>query len=237
MNTDMVMKFTYIDAAVLVIILVSAVINAKKGLARALLRFMPTFLGVVLSWKMSGSLIKYTRGTLVFDVVKNKIAGGLKLENLLPDMTLSAQNNIISGMNMPDFIKQALITNNNSVVYGIFDASTLGEYIAGFLTNVIISVGAVIILYFVGMLIGKLILKALDTSDDDSVLGTLSRAGGFAVGIIKGVCIIWIAGIVLTFFCYEPWAQSFIALLEQSVAAGWLYRNNILLYVVLQIIA
>ena len=237
MNSDIAMQFTYLDVAVLLTIAVFAVVNARKGLAGALLKFMPTLLGVLLSWKMSGAVIKYVRGTFIFPFVMSKINGGLNLENILPNMTLNAQNSIISGMQMPDFIKNALVNNNNSVVYNIFDAQSLQDYIAGVLTNVLVSVAVVILLYLAGLIAGKIILKTLDIVNDIPVLGTFSRAGGFIVGLLKGVCIVWIAGIIVTFFCYKPWAQEFIATLENSFAAGWFYRNNILLYVVLQIIA
>ena len=46
--TDLATRFTYIDAAVLIIIAVFALVNARKGLAGALLRFMPTLLGIFL---------------------------------------------------------------------------------------------------------------------------------------------------------------------------------------------
>ena len=146
--TDLATRFTYIDAAVLIIIAVFALVNARKGLAGALLRFMPTLLGIFLSWKMSSGVIKFVRETALFSFISDKIEGGLNLENILPDMTMSAQNEIISGMDVPDFIKDALITNNNSVVYKIFDAGTLQDYIAGFLTNVLVSVAVVVLLYF-----------------------------------------------------------------------------------------
>ena len=55
MNSDIAMQFTYLDVAVLLTIAVFAVVNARKGLAGALLKFMPTLLGVLLSWKMSGA--------------------------------------------------------------------------------------------------------------------------------------------------------------------------------------
>ncbi len=228
-------QFTYLDAIVLIVIAAFAVANAKKGLAGALLRFMPTFLGIILSWKMSSRVIKFVRETPLFDFIMKKIEGGLNLGNILPDLTQSAQNDIISGMKMPDFIKKALINNNNSVVYSLFDAGTLQDYIAGFLTNVLISIAVVVLLYFAGLIIGKVILRIFDMVNDVPVLGLFSRAGGFVVGLAKGICIIWVAGIIITFFCYKPWAQGFISLLEHSLAAGWLYRNNILLYVVLSI--
>ncbi len=237
MSPEVAVKFTYLDVAVLLTIAVFAVFNAKKGLAGALLWFMPTLFGVILSWKMSSTVIKYVRGTFIFPFVADKIESGLKLENLLPDMTMSAQNDIISGMDVPEFIKQALVNNNNSVVYSIFDAQTLKEYIAGFLANILVSIAVVIILYFVGLIIGRIILRILDTANDMPVIGLFSRAGGFVVGAAKGVCIVWIAGIIITFFCCKPWAQDFIAMLEKSFAAGWFYRNNILLYVVLRIMA
>lgn len=228
-------QFTYLDAMVLLTIAAFAVINARKGLAGALLRFMPTLLGIIISWKMSSQVIKFVRETPIFSFVMEKIEGGLNLENILPDMTQSAQNDIIAGMNMPDFIKKALISNNNSVVYKLFDASSLQDYIAGFLTNVLISIAVVILLYFAGLIVGKIILRFFDMVNDVPVLGFFSRAGGFAVGLIKGVCIVWVAGIIVTFFCYKPWARDFIELLEHSLAAGWLYKNNILLYIVLTI--
>lgn len=228
-------QFTYLDAIVLIVIAAFAVTNAKKGLAGALLRFMPTFLGIILSWKMSSRVIKFVRETPLFSFIMKKIESGLNLGNILPDLTQSAQNEIISGMHMPDFIKKALINNNNSVVYGLFDAGSLQDYIAGFLTNVLVSIAVVVILYFVGLIIGKAILRVFDMVNDVPVLGLFSRAGGFVVGLAKGICIIWVAGIIITFFCYKPWAQDFILLLEHSLAAGWLYRNNILLYVVLSI--
>lgn len=237
MSPDIVAKFTYLDAAVLMTIAVFAVFNAKKGLAGALLWFMPTLFGVILSWKMSSTVIKYVRGTFIFPLVADKIEGGLNLENILPDMAMSAQNDIISGMNVPEFIKQALVNNNNSVVYSIFDAQTLKEYIAGFLANIFVSIAVVVVLYFAGLIIGRIILKILDTANDMPVIGLFSRAGGFVVGALKGVCVVWIAGIIVTFFCCKPWAQDFIAVLETSFAAGWFYKNNILLYVVLQIMA
>ena len=61
--TDLATRFTYIDAAVLIIIAVFALVNARKGLAGALLRFMPTLLGIFLSWKMSSGVIKFVRET------------------------------------------------------------------------------------------------------------------------------------------------------------------------------
>lgn len=237
MAENLTVHFTYLDAVVVAIITIFAFSNARKGFAAALLRFLPILFGVLLSWKMSGEVIKYVRGTFLFSFIMSKISAGLNIGNILPDAALGAQNNIISAMKIPQFIKSALVDNNNSVVYSLFNAETLKEYIAGFLTNMIISASVVILLYFVGLFVGRLVLKVFSLINDIPVLGFFSKVGGFIVGILKGVCIIWIACIVITFFCIKPFAQNFIVLLESSYIAGWLYKNNILLYVVLQIFA
>lgn len=237
MTTDLALHFTYLDAVVAAIIAVFAFSNARKGFAGALLRFMPTLLGILLSWKMSGEVIKYVRGTFIFSFIMSKISGGLNIGKILPDMTMTAQNSIISAMNVPEFIKKALVNNNNSVVYSLFDAQTLKDYIAGFLTNIFVSIAVVILLYFIGVLVGRLVLKVFSSIDDVPILGFFSKIGGFVVGVLKGICIIWIICIAITFFCCKPSAQDFITMLESSYIAGWFYRNNILLYVVLQIFA
>ena len=79
------------------------------------------------------------------------------------------------------------------------------------------------------MPIGKLIIKALDILNDVPVIGFFSRAGGFVVGIIKGICVLWIIGIVITFFSCKPEAVEFMTKLQSSFIAGWIYDNNILL--------
>ena len=148
MGAEMAVKFTYLDVIVLLTLAIFAVINARKGIAGALLKFMPTLLAILMSWKLSGSVIKYVRDTAVFSFVMGKIENGLNLENILPDMAASAQNEIISGMPIPDFIKNAIVSNNNSVVYNIFNAETLQQYIAGFLTNILKHSGCGNLIFF-----------------------------------------------------------------------------------------
>ena len=53
MITGTAFEFTYMDIAVLAVLAAFAVINAQKGLAGAVLRFLPTLLGILLSWKMT----------------------------------------------------------------------------------------------------------------------------------------------------------------------------------------
>ena len=84
-------------------------------------------------------------------------------------------------------------------VYNLFNAQTIKDYIAGFFANILISGAVIIILYFVGLIIGKLIIKALDILNDVPVIGFFSRAGGFVVGIIKGICVLWIIGIAVSY--------------------------------------
>ena len=50
MITGTAFEFTYMDIAGLAVLAAFAVINAQKGLAGAVLRFLPTLLGILLSW-------------------------------------------------------------------------------------------------------------------------------------------------------------------------------------------
>lgn len=236
MLADAAVQFTYLDIAALAILAVFAVINAQKGLAGALLRFLPTLLGIILAKKMSSYVIKCIRESFVFPLIMNKILNGLDVGNVVPEMTLSAQTKIIEAMSLPEFIKTILINNNNSVVYQLFNAQTVKEYIAGFFANILISVIITVGLYFIGLLIGKAILKVLNLLNDVPVIGFFSRLGGFAVGLIKGVCILWVVCTVITFFSVRPDAMDFMNKLESSFIAGWIYNNNILLYIILHIL-
>ena len=175
MITGTAFEFTYMDIAVLAVLAAFAVINAQKGLAGAVLRSICRLLfGILLSWNMTSHVIKYVRESFIFPLIMKKISAGLDFGNIIPEMTLSAQNSIIEAMKVPEFIKNALIINNNSVVYNLFNAQTIKDYIAGFFANILISGAVIIILYFVGLIIGKLIIKALDILNDVPVIGFLA---------------------------------------------------------------
>ena len=156
------------------------------------------------------------------------IQTSMGLDTALQEGTMQTQNALIEAMPLPEFLKEALLENNNPVIYQLLHAESLKEYIAGYLANVCINVlsvaAAFVLIYIVVHLFSKL-----------PGLNFLNRFSGFLVGGAKGIVCVWLAGIVLTFFqCRGAFAELFSAM-ERTLFAGYFYENNILLQLILTI--
>ena len=140
-------------------------------------------------------------------------------------------------MNIPEFLKSALLENNNSVVHSLFETEKLQDYIASYFANICLNVISVVFVAVAFYIVMKLFLSALNIVSKLPVISTVNRLCGFAIGGAKGIFLVWFIGIILTFFYYNEALQVFFMLLEKSHITAFLYHNNLLLYMVLKIFA
>ena len=224
-----------LDAIVLAVILGCAVAAWRKGFIRAALGFLPMLTALIGTRFVSPSVGRFLRGTPLFEKLSGAIQSSMGLDAAIQEGAMETQTAFIEGMPLPDFLKEALLENNNPVIYQLLDVDSLKEYIAGFLANVCLNVLSVV-LAFVLIYIGvTVVLNALHLFSKLPVLNFFNRFSGFLVGGAKGLFFVWIGCMVLTFFqCSAKWEGVFAAM-EHTFAAQYLYENNILLYLILTI--
>lgn len=224
-----------LDLLVLAVILGNGILAWRTGFIHAALGFLP-MLAATVGTKL---LIPYTgmflRETPLFASMSASIRNSMGLDAAIQEGTMAAQTQLIESMKLPAFLKEALLENNNPVIYELLDVNTLKEYIAGYLANICINILSAV-LAFVLIYIGvKLVLNALHLVSKLPVLNFINHAAGLAVGSAKGLLLVWLACIILTFLqCNAKFSALFMAL-EKSLLAGFLYEHNILLQMILTI--
>lgn len=224
-----------LDAIVLAVILGCAVAAWRKGFIRAALGFLPMLAALIGTKFVSPPVGRFLRETPLFEKMMGSIQESMGLDAAIQEGTMEAQTQIIEGMPLPHFLKDALLENNNPVIYQLLDVDSLKEYIAGFLANVCMNVLSVV-LAFVLIYIGvTVVLNALHLFSKLPVLNFFNRFSGFLVGGAKGLFFVWMGCMVLTFFQCSAKFEGLFAALEQTFAANFLYENNILLYLILTI--
>ncbi len=231
------MSVNYLDIAVVVIVIGLGFIGYFKGFVKSCFGLLPLVCAVAGSYFVYPFMSKVMRGTFIYESIKNSVGDKLNLEQAVSNSIYSSQSELINSLNAPEFLKNALISNNNSVVYDILDVSGIEEYIAGFISNVSINIISVVVAFVAIFVVIKLIIRALDFASDLPVLSFVNQSCGFAVGIIKGLVIIWMIGIFLTFFYYSESFTKIFQMLNDSVIALFMYENNYLLFMILKIIA
>ena len=184
---------------------------------------------------LTPSVGKFLRSTPFFGGLPNSISKGMGLESLVSNGVLQTQTEMIEAMNLPDFLKNSLLENNNPVIYQLLDVEEIQGYIAGFLANICINIVSVILVFLAVYIGAKFLLKALNLFSKLPGLNFINRFSGFLVGCAQGLVGIWFVGIILTFVqCNAKFLELF-ATMDASVLAKFLYENNVLLYIVLTI--
>lgn len=224
-----------LDGAVAAIILGCAVAAWRKGLIRAVLGFLPMALALLGTKAVSPFIGRFLRETILFDKMSPAIQTSMGLDTALQEGAMQTQTALIEAMPLPEFLKEALLENNNPVIYQLLHAESLKEYIAGYLANVCINVLSVAAAFVLIYIVVKVVINALHLFSKLPGLNFLNRFSGFLVGGVKGIVCVCLAGIVLTLFqCRGAFAELFSAM-ERTLFAGYFYENNILLQLILTI--
>ena len=223
------------DIAVAAIIIFFAFKGYFSGFVKMCFSFIPHIAGILAAYLLTPTVSHILRNTFLYKMMKKGVGKALNIEGAVA--VNGGQGDVIDTLNIPSFLKDSLMENNNPVVYDLLDASEIGEYIAGYIANVCMNIIALILIFAVTFLIFKVILEALNIVAQLPVVSMLNSLGGVAAGVACGVFIIWLIGIVLVLFYSSALFVPVFEKLYESRLALPLYENNMLLFMVLKIFA
>ncbi|MDD4844476.1 MAG: CvpA family protein [Anaerotignum sp.] len=224
-----------LDGVVILWMIGCAINGYRKGFVMEALGFLPMLAALVAVKFLTPVAGKLLRQTPFFGSLADSIGNALQLDTVLNNAAMHTQTEMIQNMQLPDFIKAALLENNNPVIYNLLNVDGLKGYISGFLANVCVNIVSVIVVFIVVLIAARLLLKALNLVSKLPILNFFNRFSGMLVGGAKGVFWVWLIAIGMTFLqCYAKLELVFSAL-NESVVALFLYENNILLYLILTI--
>ena len=224
-----------LDAIVLAVILGCAAAAWRKGFIRAAFGFLPMLAALLGTKFVSPYVSKFLRGTPMFGSLSESISGSMGLERLVSESAMQTQAEIIEGMKLPSFLKEALLENNNPVIYQLLDVEKLQEYIAGYLANICINILSVIFAFLLIYIGVTVVLNALHLFSKLPVLSFFNHFMGFLVGAAKGLLFVWLGMAVMTFFQCRADLGNVFAAMEATFVTKILYENNILQELILTI--
>ncbi|MBR2593021.1 MAG: CvpA family protein [Firmicutes bacterium] len=223
-----------LDIIFLLIIVVPAVVGLIRGFVKTALGFLPIPIAIIGTYFIAPPVCSWARGTRFYEILYEKISTSFKFEGVLNVYGAANATEYVNNMRIPQFLKTALLNNDNSVVKGILGTTDVHSYISGFLANICMNVIVVIIIFVVILIICYIILALLDMLSNLPVLSFFSRFFGMIVGAIQGLAIIWILGIILTYFTVNP-NSGLMTLISQTQLASFLFENNLLLFLIINV--
>lgn len=167
-----------------------------------------------------GSALKNT--TPVYDNIYETVEGTIKENGVVDKDTLS-------NLNLPLGL-QDKITDGTDVV------DSFSEYVATQITDTAFNAIIFIVLFIIIYIILQVVIHVLDFVAKLPLLKEVNKLGGFAIGVIQGLLIVWVACLILTACSGKPWAQDLFAQINDNQILSFIYNNNLIVWIVTNIL-
>jgi len=222
----------------LLILVVSAVAGIREGFVRCIFVTFTLVLALgaaaFFGPKLSDVLLKnddvvtFTRKHITLE--DSQISTGTtSSENENTSGTDSKTPEAIRNLKVPQALKGILSSGTSAKKLKEFNAAELKEYLLQNLTAVVIRTLSIIFVFVLVEAVLLILCCALDLFTKLPVLNELNHAAGVFGGILRGLLILWVLGVVVTFFGGTGLGQKILAEIAASRILSTIYNTNLLL--------
>ena len=218
------------DFIIIGIIVIAGIVGLYKGLLNTLYKLISYILSIYLSFKLAKPVSMWFQKTSIYTKINEGIIEfvsnlGLnfeKLENFKPESISQA----IEGIPLPQSINEII---SNLIASTGESANKMLDSFVGTITDLVLLILCGFILFVIFKLLFSLFGQVIKGIAEIPIIKQLDRLGGGIIGLLIGVLIIYVIGLVLTFFVTNETLQPVFVLVNDSVIAKQLYNNNVLI--------
>lgn len=213
------------DAVFLLLVIVLAFINARKGFIHCFFSFVSTVVAIILVYIFAGRMQEWTGGLFgLEDLLKNGIGNALcKVSPFDMDISPSGIEAQLSAVALPAFIKDAVIQEVQALAPEVAEGTLLGVYVGGSIAELLVLLICSVALFFAVKLV-MLILRGIFTKIVERValFRKINRLGGMLVGVFEAFVIVCAVLAVLSLIPNE----GLVAFFDDTLILKGLYHQN-----------
>lgn len=218
----------WILIVVVLILAGSAVKGFRNGLIKTAFSLVSIILSLIITTVISPVISEALRSNEVLGrVVENQLLQIIP-ENLEISKK-SQETSFIEALPLPESIKNSLIENNNSEVYGALAATRFQEYVMQALTIMVLNVISYFICFLATMILLAFLARILDVISMLPLIHGMNKIAGLFVGVLNGYIKVCVLFFVVTLFSTTNMGAWIFNQIHQSIFLSYIYDRNILL--------
>lgn len=146
--------------------------------------------------------------------------------NVIGEIPKEIQITEIEESVLPQFLKDQLMENNNSVIYEELGVESFPRYVAAYISRLILKLISFLVTFLLAIIIVKALMVAVNIIGELPVLGLVNHIAGGALGLVLALIIVWVGFLVITLaYATEP-GQMCFEMIEKSRILEFLYDTN-----------
>ncbi len=215
-----------------IIFVIGFIVGYIRGFIKIVASLVVTLATILLVMMLSPMVSQFLlKHTPIEDIVGKKCAQVLS-DKLAEELSRDEEITLIEESNMPEFIQDLLIDNNNEEVKSSLGVTTFQEYTGKYLAKLFADIIAFLLTFIVITILARILIHVIGLLSKLPVIGGLNRMLGGVTGLAFALIIVWIGFVVITLLYQTEFATMCFGYIEQSPAMKWLYDNNMLLKII-----
>ena len=146
--------------------------------------------------------------------------------SVLGEIPKDVQISEIENASIPAFIKDMLLQNNNSTVYGELGVNSFTAYVATSISRLVLNVLSFLVTFLLAIIIVKALMFAVNIIGELPVLGLINHIAGGALGLVLGLVVIWLGFLIITLLYSTAVGSACFDMVEKSSILTFLYNCN-----------
>ena len=174
--------------------------------------------------------------TVLYDVIEQKIIEKFELPEETKTATRNEEIDTIENLDLPDNVKGWLIANCNGETFLESGVDNVCSYIAKSLTAMVMRGISYVLTLLVLLLLLHILIMVLDVANYIPIVKSINKAGGAIFGAGQGILIVWIFMGIVTLLSTFSWAYQVMQMIDESPLLAWLYKKDIFLKIIVDIL-
>lgn len=227
---------TWLGVLALVILVLSCLAGYRRGFVREVIGISFLFLTIILVWIINpyvNQLLK--KQTPVYEKVREACEEGVLNHMGSGEETGEKEEDVISGLPLPGFLKDGMLENNTAEIYQYFETDSFEGYLADYLATAVTNGISFTLSYILASIILRIVTYVLDLAANLPGIRVVNRAAGLILGSVKGLIFIWLGLLVITVFCGTDLGASLLRQAEGDPFVSFLYDKNIFVRIFMSI--
>ena len=146
--------------------------------------------------------------------------------NIIGEIPKDTQIQEIENASIPQFLKEQLMENNNSAIYHELGAESFPQYVAAYISRLVLQLAAFLVTFLLALIIVKALMFAVNIIGELPVLGLVNHIAGGVLGLALAVVIVWIGFLVMTLAYSTDMGAACFEMMEKSAVLRFLYKTN-----------
>lgn len=213
---------------VLLILLAFALNGWRRGFVRVFTRMFFFLASAALVYFATPYISQFLKDyTPVYETVRE--GWREMLEEDKPIDSRLEQKMFIEEMQLPEILKKQMIQQNNDESYQGMNVTEFSDYLTGYMANLIINLLTFVITLILVNLLLRMTVLTLNNLSKLPVLHSLNQSMGAAFGLLQGLCVVWVAFLLITAFGNTGAGARLMEMIHESPILNTLYNVNIFL--------